>query len=118
MLNHEKSMPDKKATRHWLSQRLSAICLVLLGSWLLFILSQLKGLDYLAVKQILAKPLNAAGVFLFIMVASYHWMLGLQVVVDDYCHTPRMRILGHFKVKLFGYLFPILSLFFLIKIMG
>ncbi|HEY4647110.1 MAG TPA: hypothetical protein VIH25_12640, partial [Steroidobacteraceae bacterium] len=38
-----------------------------------------------------ARPLNALVVALFVLVSSLHSQLGLQVVIEDYVHDPRVQ---------------------------
>ena len=108
----------KEGAHHWLMQRLTAVALLFLSTWLIYSLLQFKGQSFQQIHEFVANPLHAAGIFLFIAVVSYHAMLGLQVVIEDYIHNTFFRYVGLIKVKFFGYLLPALSLFFLIKIMN
>jgi succinate dehydrogenase / fumarate reductase membrane anchor subunit len=42
------------------------------------------GPTYLAAIDFLTAPLNAVGVILLIVVATYHMQIGMQVVIEDY----------------------------------
>ncbi|MGQ0429607.1 MAG: succinate dehydrogenase, hydrophobic membrane anchor protein [Gammaproteobacteria bacterium] len=72
------------ATRHWRSQRLSAMALVLLGGWFLWSLLSLPDPGYASVRAWLAAPAQAALMLLFSWCALWHSAQGVQAVVDDY----------------------------------
>ena len=74
-----------QGTGHFISQRVSAMALLVLASW--FVISaavDMHGPTYLAAIDFLTSPLNAVGVILLIVVATYHMQIGMQVVIEDY----------------------------------
>jgi len=74
-----------QGTGHFISQRVSAMALIVLASW--FVISaavDMHGPTYLAAIDFLTSPLNAVGVILLIVVATYHMQIGMQVVIEDY----------------------------------
>ena len=85
----------KEGTGHFLWQRVTAIVLVLLGAYLIGILLGLGGADYERARAIVANPLNAALLIAFLVAACWHAKLGLQVVIEDYVHTPLLGGLAH-----------------------
>lgn len=101
---------------HWMHQRISAVALVPLGLWLVYSLACHGNDSYADILTWIADPWTAAGLFLFIAAVSYHAVLGLQVIVEDYVHTPRWRYPSLLTIKLLMIVLPILSLFFLVKI--
>ena len=78
----------KDGTGHFLWQRITAIALVLLGAYLIGIVLGLGGADYQRAHAIVASPFNATVLAAFLIAASWHAKLGLQVVIEDYVHTP------------------------------
>lgn len=108
----------KEGVHHWLMQRLSAVFLLFLITWLIYTMFLLKGKTYHEIHHCMQNPFNAAGMFLSIATMSYHAMLGVQVVIEDYVHHFGWRTFSLIVVKFIGYALPALSLFFLIKIMG
>ena len=72
------------ATRHWRNQRLSAIALVVLGSWFLYSFLSLPDPGYANVRAWLAAPGQAALMAIFGWCTLWHSAQGVQVVVDDY----------------------------------
>jgi succinate dehydrogenase / fumarate reductase membrane anchor subunit len=69
---------------HWWSQRVTAVALVLLGVWFVASLVRLPDLGYAAVTAWMAAPVNAVLLTLLLGTVTYHSMLGVQVVVEDY----------------------------------
>ena len=73
---------------HWLLQRFTAIGNLVLGIFLAASFAMLPGYDFASVKGWIAEPLPAAAVALFVVRAFWHARLGLQVLIEDYVHTP------------------------------
>lgn len=82
----------KEGADHWWMQRVSAISNMLLGLWFIYALSSLPGYDYLDMMRFIADPIN--GVLLSLLAVSfcYHSYLGIQVVLEDYVHTPALKV--------------------------
>jgi succinate dehydrogenase / fumarate reductase, membrane anchor subunit len=68
----------------WISERVTSVALLLLGSWLLASLLFLPGLDQRTVLEWLHGPSGAIPMALFVIVSFWHGLDGLKVVVDDY----------------------------------
>ena len=77
---------------HWWSQRVSALALVPLTVWLLVALLRLPLADYAAVSIWMAAGWNPVLLVLTVLVACWHSLLGVQVVIEDYVHTPALKI--------------------------
>jgi succinate dehydrogenase / fumarate reductase membrane anchor subunit len=89
----------KDGTAHWWAQRVSAIALVPLVLYVLYLLVSLAGADYATVRQTIAQPFNAVLLILFIGTAFWHARLGLQVVIEDYFHVRWLEISLMLAVK-------------------
>jgi succinate dehydrogenase / fumarate reductase membrane anchor subunit len=76
----------KEGVKHWWSQRVTAVGLVLLSIWFVVSLACLGTFDYRSVTQWIGNPCNATLLILLIATMSYHSQLGVQVVVEDYMH--------------------------------
>jgi len=76
----------KSGTEHFWRQRLTAVANIPLTIAFIIILMSLMGRSYPAVKQILGSPLIAILMLLFILSATYHMRLGMQVIIEDYVH--------------------------------
>jgi succinate dehydrogenase / fumarate reductase membrane anchor subunit len=75
-------------TGHWWMQRLTAVALVPLGVWFVVAVLMLLHADYLGAHAMLARPWNALLMLGFIAAVFWHAQLGLQVIIEDYVHTP------------------------------
>jgi succinate dehydrogenase / fumarate reductase membrane anchor subunit len=89
----------KDGTAHWWAQRVSAIALVPLVLYVLYLLVSLAGADYATVRLTIAQPVNALLLILFIGTAFWHARLGLQVVIEDYIHVGWLEITLMIAVK-------------------
>jgi succinate dehydrogenase / fumarate reductase, membrane anchor subunit len=77
---------------HWWMQRVTAVALVPLTLWISASLFARAGSDYGAFILWLRTPFTTALMVLLLIALFYHMALGLQVVVEDYVHTDRMKI--------------------------
>ncbi len=89
----------KDGTAHWWAQRVSAIALVPLVLYVLYLLVSLAGAEYATVRLTIAQPVNALLLILFIGTAFWHARLGLQVVIEDYIHVGWLEITLMIAVK-------------------
>lgn len=77
----------KDGTDHFISQRVSAIGLALLGTWFVIAMLGLESFAYLEVVRWIARPINAILLSLLSLTLAYHSWLGVQVVIEDYVHA-------------------------------
>ena len=73
---------------HWLTERMTSIALLLLGSWLLASLLLLPALDQRTLLEWLHAPSGALPMALLVIIGFKHALDGVKVVVDDYVHEP------------------------------
>lgn len=76
---------------HWLSERVTSIALLLLGTWLLASLLLLPKLDQRTLMEWLRAPSGAIPMALFVIVSFKHALDGVKVVIDDYVHEEGPR---------------------------
>lgn len=79
---------NTKATTHWLLQRITAVLLIPLTYWLIWLFKLAISAPYQTTLAWLTSPLNAAALNAWIIIVFYHAALGLQVVIEDYVPTP------------------------------
>lgn len=89
----------KSGTAHWWAERLTSVALVPLTLWVLYAMLHLSGLARADVAHWAANPINAALLVALVLVTFHHMQLGLQVVVDDYIHVERTRMLLLLAIK-------------------
>ena len=85
---------------HWWLQRVSAVALVPLSLWFTASALAASGGGYAAVRAWLQAPLAALLAVLTLAALFHHLALGLQVVVEDYVHTNRVKIPALMAVQL------------------
>jgi len=76
---------------HWLTERVTSIALLLLGSWLVASLLMLPALDHGTLNEWLKAPSGALPMALLVIVGFKHALDGMKVVVDDYVHDEGNR---------------------------
>jgi succinate dehydrogenase / fumarate reductase membrane anchor subunit len=89
----------KGGSGHWFAQRVSAVALVLLGLWLVAALATMGGGSHANVVAWLSSPVTAAFAVLLVLVAAWHAVLGLQVVIEDYVGAKGQRLAVLLVVK-------------------
>ncbi len=80
-----------EGSHHWRSQRYSALILLLLTVWILWLGVSLAGADYAVAKAAMSSPFNAGMAILLAGSVFYHTQLGLQVVIEDYVHIATLE---------------------------
>jgi succinate dehydrogenase / fumarate reductase membrane anchor subunit len=76
----------REGGEHWLTERVTSIALLLLGTWLIASLLLLPGLDQRTLVEWLSAPSGAVPMALLVVVAFKHALDGMKVFVDDYVH--------------------------------
>jgi succinate dehydrogenase / fumarate reductase membrane anchor subunit len=79
---------------HWWVQRLTSVALVPLGIWLLVSLLSLPSLDFVTLVSWISGSWTASLLALFVILASWHSSLGIQVIIEDYVHDHGLKTLS------------------------
>ena len=74
----------REGGEHWLTERVTSIALLLLGTWLIAVLLLLPSLEPKTLVELLRSPSGAVPMALLIVVGFTHALQGMKVVVDDY----------------------------------
>ena len=93
-----KSNPETKLQKqrnivlnHWILQKVSALVLIPLGIWFLFMLKDFLYYD-LTNKILWFKNFyNSLLLSIFLLVSIFHLRLGLTVVIEDYIHSLKRK---------------------------
>ena len=78
----------REGGEHWLTERVTSIALLLLGTWLIASLLLLPKLDQRTLLEWLHAPSGALPMALLVIVGFKHALDGMKVFVDDYVHEP------------------------------
>lgn len=81
----------REGGEHWLTERLTSIALLLLGSWFVASVVMLPALDHKTLTEWLKAPSGAVPMALLVAVSFKHAVDGMKVVVDDYVHDEGNR---------------------------
>lgn len=81
----------REGGHHWLTERVTSIALLLLGTWLIGSLLLLPGLDPHTLVEWLKAPSGALPMALLVIVAFKHALDGMKVFIDDYVHDEGPR---------------------------
>jgi len=73
-------------TREVWHMRLTSLALLPLTIGFVWLLISLLGKNYGQVREILARPLPALILLLFVGAGIYHMKLGMQTIIEDYVH--------------------------------
>lgn len=91
---------SKTGVRHWWLQRVTAVALVPLSIWFLFLLDGLLGVHYPTVLAVIGQPVNAVFLIVFAVCVFWHGALGLQVIIEDYVHTRWLELTLQIALRL------------------
>ena len=106
----------KSGLHHWWHQRVSAVAMVGLVGWMVVLLFSLVDADYQTALNMLAHPVNATVVVLFVAVGLWHASLGLQVVLEDYVANEGVRLIAILAVKMAACVTAILAILSVLKV--
>ncbi|NCT68443.1 MAG: succinate dehydrogenase, hydrophobic membrane anchor protein [Rhodanobacteraceae bacterium] len=106
----------KHGVQHFITQRVTAVALLLLAGWFLWTVLSVLHLDYAGARALVAQPLNAVLMLAFVVAVFWHAQLGLQVVIEDYVHTHGLQIVLQIAVKFLCFLGAAASVLAVIRI--
>jgi succinate dehydrogenase / fumarate reductase membrane anchor subunit len=107
----------KYGTRDWWHQRITSVALIFLGLWTVYVFTWRVPTEYHQALMWLRFPLHALLLIITILVGLYHGALGLQVIIEDYVHTPWCKLILIYAVKFLAVLLAVGSIISLVKIM-
>ena len=84
----------KDGTEHWWAQRVSAVALLVLGSWFLYSIMRLDSFSHAAMLEWAERPWNGVMLLLLCLTLAWHSALGVQVVLEDYVHGSFVKLLS------------------------
>src|SRR5437868_8051867 len=91
----------KSGAHHWIVQRITAVALVPLCVWVIWLVLVALHADYAQARALVHAPVNAVLLTAFVLAVFWHTQLGLQVVLEDYVHTRWLEISFQLAVKFF-----------------
>jgi succinate dehydrogenase / fumarate reductase membrane anchor subunit len=82
----------KDGTEHWWAQRVTAVALLILGSWFLISIMRLDNFAYGSMLGWAGRPFNSVMLLLLSVTLAWHSALGVQVVLEDYVHGSFIKV--------------------------
>jgi len=82
----------RSGTRDFWLQRLTAIASVPLTIAGVVLVISLTGRNYPALRQILASPVVAVPLLLFILATVVHMKIGVQIIIEDYVYEKKQKL--------------------------
>ena len=104
-LGHVRGLGSaREGTGHYIRQRYTAVGNLVLIGFLAVSFVLLPNFDYATMRGWLAQPIPALAVALIAVNTFWHARLGLQVMIEDYVHTPgnKLAALVALNVAAFG----------------
>ena len=105
----------KEGAHHWWNQRVTAAGNLVLMLWFIVAIARLPAYDYATVHAWMASAWVAIPMLLLIVSVFWHFRLGLQVLIEDYCHG-ESRIVTLLLLNFFVIATATIAIFSILKI--
>lgn len=106
----------QRGAHHFMVQRITAVALIGLSLWVVWIALDAMHLDHAAARALIAKPWNAVLMITFLITSFWHAQLGLQVIVEDYVHSKGFELASQIAIKFVCFLGAAASVLAVIRI--
>jgi succinate dehydrogenase / fumarate reductase membrane anchor subunit len=97
-------------------QRLTAVAMLLLMIPIIFIVMSLLGRNQAGAAQILGSPIVAIVMLLFIVASVWHMKIGMQVVIEDYVHDEKIKLISIIGNNFFSAAVALASIYAILKL--
>ncbi len=106
----------KEGADHFLRQRITAVANLIFVPFVVWLIVSLAGADLAAVKATLSHPLVATALIVFVVSVAVHMRIGMQVIIEDYVHGERAKLLVLLVNTLFAYGVAATAIFAVLKL--
>jgi succinate dehydrogenase / fumarate reductase, membrane anchor subunit len=106
----------KEGVHHWWVQRLTSIALIPLTVWFAVAVLSLPLDDRAAVAAWVAHGWTPLLMVLFVLIATWHSRLGVQVVIEDYVHAPGPKTISLILSTFVHFLVAAAAIFAVLKV--
>src|SRR3954471_17807082 len=103
-------------TKDFWRQRLTAVAMTLLIVPVIVIVLMLIGRNQAGAAQILGSPPIAIILLLFIIASAWHMKIGMQVVIEDYIHNEKLKLVSIMLNNFFSIAVPLASTYAILKL--
>ena len=97
-------------------QRLTAIAMILLIIPMIVIVLMVMGRNHAAAVQILGSPIVAIVLALFVIASVWHMKIGMQVVIEDYIHGEKVKLVAILANNFFAMAVALASAYAIFKL--
>ncbi|KAA0077697.1 succinate dehydrogenase, hydrophobic membrane anchor protein [Tardiphaga sp. P9-11] len=97
-------------------QRLTAVAMLLLLIPVIFIVMSLLRSNQAGAAQVLGTPLVAIIMLLFIVASVWHMKIGMQVVIEDYVHDEKIKLISIIGNNFFSAAVALASIYAILKL--
>jgi succinate dehydrogenase / fumarate reductase membrane anchor subunit len=97
-------------------QRVTAVAMVLLILPVIVVVMMLLGRNQAGAAQILGSPLVAIILLLFIIASAWHMKIGMQVVIEDYVLSEKLKLAAIMANNFFSVAVALASVYAIIKL--
>jgi succinate dehydrogenase / fumarate reductase membrane anchor subunit len=97
-------------------QRLTAVAMTLLIVPVLVIILMLIGRNQAGAAQILGSMPIAVILILFIIASTWHMKIGMQVVIEDYVHSEKLKLASIMANNFFSFAVALASIYAIFKL--
>jgi succinate dehydrogenase / fumarate reductase membrane anchor subunit len=103
-------------SHHWLLQRFTAVGNLLLVFWFIGSVLMLPNMHFDTAREWIARPLPATAMALLLVSTFWHARLGMQVMLEDYVHTPANKFAAFTALNLAAFGGAAFGLFCVIRL--
>ena len=103
-------------TRDFWYQRLTAVAMALLIIPVIVIVMMLLGRNQAGAKLILGSLPIAVIMMLFIVASTWHMKIGMQVVIEDYVHSEKLKLVAVIANNFFSFAVALASIYAIFKL--
>lgn len=104
------------ATSDFWWQRVTAVGMLLLTVPVIIIVMMLLGRNQAGAGQILGTPVIALIMLLFVVASSWHMKIGMQVVIEDYIHGEKVKLVAILANNFFAIAVALASAYAIFKL--
>lgn len=97
-------------------QRITAVAMTLLMIPVIVIIMMLLGRNQAGAAQILGSPAIALIMLLFVIASAWHMKIGMQVVIEDYVHGERLKLVSIMANNFFCVTVALASIYAILKL--
>ena len=97
-------------------QRITAVAMALLMVPVVVVVMMLLGRNQAGAAQILGSPVVAIILLLFIVASSWHMKIGMQVVIEDYVHNEKLKLISIMLNNFFSIAVALASTYAILKL--